>query len=203
MPSLRPYRPKDLDALYAICLATGDSGADASHLYDDPKLIGHIYAAPYGVLAPERVFVAEDEAGVGGYVCGAWDTAEWAARLEREWWPDLREQYPDTRTIPTGQRSADQQRIAMIHAPEIPPAPVLDRFPAHMHMNLLPRLQGKGLGTALLRAWLDDARVNGVTAVHVGVSRVNAGGAAFWSKSGFTEIELPGSVRSLWMGRSV
>lgn len=34
----------DLGEVYAISLATGDSGQDASHLYRDIRLIGHIYS---------------------------------------------------------------------------------------------------------------------------------------------------------------
>src|SRR5258706_13095644 len=90
MAEIRPYRPADLEALYDICLKTGDSGQDASPLYRDAKLVGHLYAAPYGVLEPTSAFVVEDQAGVGGYIVGAADTAAFAARAEAEWWPKLR-----------------------------------------------------------------------------------------------------------------
>ena len=43
---IRPYRPSDLDELYRICLLTGDAGQDATALYQDPRLLGHIFAAP-------------------------------------------------------------------------------------------------------------------------------------------------------------
>ena len=46
MSIIRPFAPADLDSLYAICLATGESGQDAASLYRDGKLIGHIYAGP-------------------------------------------------------------------------------------------------------------------------------------------------------------
>jgi len=37
---IRPYRPADIDALYHICLLTGDRGQDATSLHHDPKLLG-------------------------------------------------------------------------------------------------------------------------------------------------------------------
>ena len=40
---IRGYRSDDLDALYAVSLATGDAGGDASALYRDPRLIGHVF----------------------------------------------------------------------------------------------------------------------------------------------------------------
>ncbi|MBV9418161.1 MAG: GNAT family N-acetyltransferase, partial [Alphaproteobacteria bacterium] len=87
MAHIRPYEARDLEALYDICLKTGDAGQDASAMYRDPKIIGHIYAGPYGTLEPENCFVLEDKAGVGGYIIGTCDTHVFEQRLEREWWP--------------------------------------------------------------------------------------------------------------------
>jgi hypothetical protein len=95
MTHIRPVVAADLDALYRIALLTGDSGADASALHKDPRLVGHIYAAPYATLSPETAFVAEDAAGVAGYIVGALDTRAFEARLERDWWPALRAEYAD------------------------------------------------------------------------------------------------------------
>lgn len=94
---LRSYEPADLDALYDICLKTGDAGADATALYAEPKLIGSIYSAPYGVLEPGLTILAEDEQGVAGYIVGTPDTRAFAARQERDWWPALRERHPGQR----------------------------------------------------------------------------------------------------------
>ena len=91
---LRPYASCDIDALYAVSLATADVGADASRLYHDKQLVGSIYSAPYAALDPDLVVVAADEEGVGGFVLGAIDTVTWEERLERSWWPRLRRQYP-------------------------------------------------------------------------------------------------------------
>ncbi len=71
---IRPYRATDLNDLYAIALATGYIGGDAAALYDDPRLIGHVYAAPDAVISPESALVAEDREGVGGYIVGVYDT---------------------------------------------------------------------------------------------------------------------------------
>ena len=141
MVVLRPFRPEDLDALYDICLVTGDSGDDATPLHSDGQLIGHIYAAPYGVLEPANVFVAEDDGGVAGYVVGTHDTLAFEARLERAWWPALRQRYGQMPE--TGRTPADRQRIAAILAPGASPVDLVALYPAHIHMNLLPRLRGQ------------------------------------------------------------
>src|SRR5262252_5524255 len=55
--TIRLCQPGDQDALNQICLRTGDSGADASHLYRHPELLGQLFAAPYAVLEPDLCFV--------------------------------------------------------------------------------------------------------------------------------------------------
>lgn len=192
MVTLRAYRPEDLDALYSICLQTGDSGLDATHLHNDPQLIGHIYAAPYGVLEPEHVFVAEDDAGVAGYVVGTHNSDRFSRLLEAEWWPQLRARYTDK----SGLTAADRDRVATILRPHGSPADIVAEYPAHIHMNLLPRLRGKRVGTGLLDLWVDQARAAGVPGIHLGASPTNAGGIAFWGKY-FDLLREEGAV---WFG---
>jgi len=43
----------------------GTRGGDASHLYKDAELMGHIYSAPYALLEPGLVLVAVDGDGDG------------------------------------------------------------------------------------------------------------------------------------------
>jgi hypothetical protein len=50
------------------------------------------------LFEPALAFVAQDTAGVGGYIVGALDTPAFEQRLERTWWPHLRARYPDPRS---------------------------------------------------------------------------------------------------------
>jgi GNAT superfamily N-acetyltransferase len=199
MASLRAYRPDDLEALYEICLLTGDAGRDASPLHNDRKLTGHIYAAPYGVLEPEHVFVAEDDQGVAGYIVGTFDTDAFDARLEREWWPALRQHYagmPPAKLTP-----ADRLRVAAIAGPSPNPADLVARYPAHIHMNLLERLRGQRVGTGLLQRWIESARAAGVPGIHLGASASNDGGISFWKRSGFTPLRADDNA--VWFGMAL
>ena len=198
MTRIRPFEPADLEACYAISLATGFEGGDASHLYRDPKMMGHIYVAPYALLEPKLALVVEDRDGLAGFAVGTADTVAWEDRLEREWWPSLRGRYADPTDVPSEERTPDQRRASMIHHPAKTPSAVALQYPAHLHMNLLPRMQRRGVGSALLDAWLDKV---GAQAVHVGVNRANAGGVRFWAARGFEELPAPG--RTLWMGRAL
>jgi GNAT superfamily N-acetyltransferase len=201
--NIRPFQSGDLDALYRISLATGLAGGDASHLYEDGKLMGHIYAAPYAVLEPGLALVVEDGEGVAGYVVGTIDTPAWEAKLEQAWWPTLRKRYTLPAEADAERWTPDQRRAFTIHRPTPTPAAVARLYPAHLHMNLLPRLHRQGVGTTLFERWTALARARGATALHVATNRANAGSVVFWRKMGFADLALQGlpEGRTLWMGR--
>jgi GNAT superfamily N-acetyltransferase len=204
MPEFRPFKSEDLDALYEISLATGLAGGNAAHLYEDKTLMGHIYSAPYALLDPGLAMVAVDEQGVAGFAVGTHDTKAWEDRLDLEWWPGLRARYTaptETEGLPL---TPDQRRIDMIFHPERTPVQVAAPYPAHLHMNILPRLQNQGVGSKLLHIWLEAARGRRVEAVHVGVNRANTSATRFWGRRGFIEIPMGQSEeRTLWMGRKI
>ncbi len=205
MQIFRNARPDDLDQIYAISLATGHGGKDARHLYRDGRMVGHIYSAPYVVLNPEMTLVAEDELGIAGYIVGAYDTSAFEARLEREWWPALRAEYAD----PTGEPStwtAGEGRSFAIHHPRTMWAEIVEAYPAHIHMNLMPRLQGQGVGSRLLEQWVSEACNAGVRGIHLGVNAGNQGGLNFWSSRGFERLLpplVPATEISVWFGRTL
>ena len=203
MVNVRPLKPCDIDALYAISLATGLAGGDASSLYRDPNLMGHIYSAPYASLQPDLCLVAEDEGGVAGFVVGTDDTSSWERRLEREWWPRLRQQYPVPDEARMVEWSHDHRRVSMIHNPRPTPAAVVQSYPSHLHMNLLPRLQGLGIGSRMFAAWLSTAATRGIGPLHVAVNRANTRAVGFWQRVGFNRIDIPDdrAGRTIWMGR--
>jgi ribosomal protein S18 acetylase RimI-like enzyme len=92
----------------------------------------------------------------------------------------------------------------MIHHPELSPADVVRGYPAHLHLNLLPRLQRRGVGLMLLEAWLELASERGAEAVHVGVNSANTGAVRFWTRHGFrTLVTAADTPRTIWMGRHV
>jgi hypothetical protein len=86
---IRLYEPRDFDAVYEVCLKTGDAGQDATEFHQDPKALGHLYVGPYVTLEPSLAFVLEDDLGVCGYVLGALDTKPFQERLVKEWLPPL------------------------------------------------------------------------------------------------------------------
>jgi ribosomal protein S18 acetylase RimI-like enzyme len=200
MARIRSCRSDDLDSLYRICLATGDSGADASALYRDPKILGHVYAGPYLALAPDCAFVVEDREDVAGYIVGAPDTMAFERRLGSEWWPILRKNYGD----PSAPRTPDDRMAHFIHHPNRTPRRIAEAYPAHLHINLLPRLQGRGIGVRLIDHWLAAMGKKGVPAAHLAVGARNERAVRFYARYGFGEIERTGPPFDvIWFGIAV
>lgn len=173
----------DTAGVYRVCRLTGDSGQDASALHADPDLLGHVWAGPY-LVAPNAVAqVVQDDRGVAGYCVAVPDTAAFERWLEAEWLPPLRAHHPPG----TGATAADAALVRRLHHwPPADPALVAS-YPAHLHVDLLPRLQGQGWGRRLVEAVLGELAAGGVPGVHLGVGAANHGALGFYPRLGFTE----------------
>jgi len=197
MAVIRLYRPEDIGALHRICLKTGDAGRDASAIYCDAEILGQVYAAPYAAHAPESAFVAEDRDGVGGYILGPADTRGFEKTLDAEWWPRLRVRYAE----PDTPQTADDRMAWLIHHPPRTPRRISEPWPAHLHINLLPRLQGRGLGARMIDRWLAAVGALGAPAAHLAVGARNARAVEFYRRYGFRELERTGPPFDvIWFG---
>jgi ribosomal protein S18 acetylase RimI-like enzyme len=185
--TIRPYQPFDLPGVYRVCLSTGDSGRDATALYRNPDLLGHIYAGPYPIADPGLTFVAVDEHGVLGYIVATADTLTFETWLEDNWWPRLREQYPRELAGDPGDGTEDWLRVAHLHETKPAPDDIYERYPAHLHIDIMPRGQGSGLGRRLVRTLVEALRSRRVRGLHLGVGSGNPGALAFYKAVGFTE----------------
>lgn len=186
----RPATDLDVPAVYRVCLATAGSPTD------DPELLGHVYAGPYLRFEPRLARVVADDRGVAGYLLGCRDTRAFAERLERDWWPALRERYP----LGSG-TARDAGVIRMLHAPESAPPELLDSHPSHLHIDLLDRAQGAGRGRRLIGWLCAELAAAGSPGVHLGVWRGNEHAVGFYRHLGFVEHSLVGSTS--WMVRDL
>jgi len=193
--SIRSYRDSDLDDLYRICLLTGDSGGDATSTFNDPRILGHVFAAPYVLFEPSLAFVAEDEAGVGGYIVGTLDSRAFEKRLEADWWPALRDRYPAPPSqLPPDQWTPDQRAARFIHVPPTIPDELAEDYPSHLHINLVPRLQSQGLGRQLMNTMMRALQEQGSAGLHFFVWSANQRAVGFYRHLGFTMISAEGPV---------
>ena len=183
--TIRPFHLSDLNSLYRICLLTGNSGTDASQLFSDPHLLGQFYVAPYAVLEPELCFILASSGFPCGYILGTHNSEKFYHRCETEWFPPLRERYP----LPEiDNKSLEQRIIRLIHEGH-KPNDDLKSYPAHLHIDLLPEAQGKGMGRKMIEVFNDKLVEIGTRAVHLQVGKSNPGAVKFYERVGFERIK--------------
>lgn len=66
-------------------------------------------------------------------------------------------------------------------------------FPAHLHVNLAASARNRGVGSALLQHFVDDARRAGAPGVHV-VTSEGARNASFYERNGFVQAGISGAA---------
>lgn len=184
MSSIRPATIADLPGTYRVCLLTGDASRDATAIYRNPDLLGHLFVGAYVVGEPELAFVVADDDGVAGYGLAAADTRAFEAWSEAHWWPTLRAQY-----ALRDDGSPEAELIAQVHAPWRAPESLLRDFPAHLHIDLVERVRGRGVGRLMIERLLAELRARGSTGVHLDVAATNDNGISFYRHLGFRDIE--------------
>jgi GNAT superfamily N-acetyltransferase len=187
MPFIRPYRPDDLAAVSQVCLGTGHAGRDAAPVYRDHDLLPDVFARPYLTREPDLAAVVDDGGGRAvGYILGTADTAGFVRWFRQTWLPPLAGRY-----APPAEGTWD---AVMMDA--------LRRYPAHLHINLLPAYQRQGFGHRLMWTFLDTVRGYGVPAVHLAYAKVNIPARQFYKRLGFQPLTVrdPDPVR--YVGRA-
>lgn len=84
--------------------------------------------------------------------------------------------------------SPDATLVRTIHAGYRPPN-FVDRYPGHLHIDLLPCLQGRRVGAQLMSRFFDLLREHRCSAVHLVVNKANVRAVAFYQKAGCHLIE--------------
>ena len=179
---------QQIRALHDDGFEIGNDGRDGTPYYrDDPDALPRIFVGPYFAFAPDLAWVLEDDEGVCGYCLGAADSTAFYDAYERHWRPDLMARFPAPTGSPATWTRAQQIHYLYHHPDHLIPGPS-DHYPAHVHIDLLPRAQGRSLGKKMMGILLDELRRRGLSGVHLGVGTVNARAQTFYRKLGFAEL---------------
>jgi ribosomal protein S18 acetylase RimI-like enzyme len=201
---IRLAQPADRSAAYAVCLKTGDNGRAAEHLYaDDPDALPRVFVGPYRHFEPELSLILEDHHGVCGYALAALDSRTFYAHYDAHWRPALCAQFPDPQTDPAAWTPAQHMHHAYHHPDYFCPEPY-HLYPSHLHIDLLPRAQGRGFGRRMVEELIRALAQRGSTGVHLGVGAANTRAIGFYQRMGFQAL-LPADSRPgncVYMGRS-
>ncbi len=203
--SIRPARPGDEPGAYHVCLKTGDFGRDGEPFYaEDPDALGRIFVGPYLAYEPELSLILEDAEGICGYALGAQDSRVCYTRYEAEWRPELCARFPEPQGDPERWSRAQQVHHWYHHPDYFCPEPYAT-YPSHLHIDLLPRAQGRGFGRRMLEQVMRRLRERGSPGAHLGVSMANVPAFGFYQRLGFRELCRVGSGKDgcIYMGKSL
>jgi GNAT superfamily N-acetyltransferase len=168
-----------------------------------------LHAAPYALFEPSLAFVAQDAGSVGGYIVAALESQALEQRLERDWWPALRASQPEpSQDLAKGLSPPEQFALHAIHHPWGTPDELARGFPSHLHINLVPRLQGQGIGRQLIatvisalrvwpNSWLREAEACAVAPPCRAALRAHALAAASDGPDGVNTTSVPAGHRPI------
>lgn len=192
---IRPAQIADIAALYNIVLQVADNGRDATLLHRLLDIQGEVYVGPYLMFEPGLAFVLEDAEGPAGFALGALDSRIFEEKLEREWWPLLRQRYAEIKDMLEHLLPYDQRMLALIQNPPIVPSEILTKYPSHLHIDIHPRQQGRGHGRRLIDTLLCALTENGSPGVHLFVGIDNVPAIDFYRHIGMNEfMRQPGAI---------
>jgi ribosomal protein S18 acetylase RimI-like enzyme len=184
---IRQYQPADREAVREICRSTAYGGGEEGIL--DPHLFVDLMIRAYTDFAAGGVWVAERRGGVVGYLAGgfnerrlhrvqAWRVvpAAVARSLGRGllWRRDLWRLLADLPGFLAEGRKAE--------------APDEERYPGHLHVNLLPESRGRAVGRRLVERFLDEARRRRLPGVRAVVYETNHPARRFFERLGFRPL---------------
>ncbi|HWI31149.1 MAG TPA: GNAT family N-acetyltransferase [Microbacterium sp.] len=192
MTDIRPFCPGDEPALAEICVKTADAGGDATGLFRDDALWADVFVLPYVARHPDFAFVVEtDDGRIAGYIVGAPDTEAFERWFATSWWPSLAGRYP---LEGAGERERGTIEYAAARGPGR--AVHAEEYPAHLHIDLLPELQGQGFGRRLIDTLVAALEAQGVPGIHLVAASENEGAILFYPRVGFTALPSEPGTRA-------
>jgi ribosomal protein S18 acetylase RimI-like enzyme len=188
---LRPYRAEDAERIRLVCHQTGFMGEPVGWLWRDRASFAALFCDWWMSHRPESVLVAELDGVVAGYLLGCEDSRRVAHEGRTFFRHFVRRGCalrPGTagvmwRMLGDGTLDGFRGRL---------PARVWDeRWPAHLHVDLLPECRRRGVGRHLVTAWLGSLRERGVPGCHLQTTAENVRAVAFFEAMGFDKHGPP------------
>lgn len=184
----------------AVCFGTGYMGEPVDWQWRDAESFADMFTGYYTDREPASAFVVEVNGVVEGYLLGcldsgaAWNPATVAGRHIVRRGIAFR---PGTagvvwRTFADGAIDLARRRVKLSDFDFADP-----RWPAHLHIDLLPPARGGGAGRQLVQGWFAMLRDRGITGCHLGTMAENTGAIAFFTAMGFRRFGAPQLIPGL------
>ena len=174
--TIRQYSEKDYDRVREICTATAPPV-----LQKKRDLLLALYCDYYIEQEPDNCFMLADENDcVVGYVLIAENEQKYRQIYTAEYLPKVKKYSPLLWLVKKGALKKEDPKF-------LP-------FPAHLHIDILPEYQDKGLGAKLLDAAFAHLKSKKVPSIMLGVSTANKKAVRFYERYGFKPLVQKGGV---------
>ena len=182
---VRPCRAPDAERIRTICFETGFMGEPVGWMWRDRASFAALFCDWWIAHEPGSILVAEADGVASGYLLGcaggrplSEDARSFVAHFlgrgcclrpgtARVMWRMLGDAFLD-----------GVRRQLPVQASE-------DRWPAHLHINLLPELRRHGTGRLLVSTWLDSLRARDIPGCHLQTTAENTRAVRFFEAMGF------------------
>ena len=187
--TIRAFVAGDRDAVRSIAFLTGFMGESIEWLWRERASFADLVTNYYIDREPESVIVAERNGAVVGYLTGCVDSQRCRGAVAREIRRLLRR---GALFKPGVARFLWRSTFDIVRDREALDEALWDpRWPAHLHINLLPEGRGKGLGRRLMHTWLERLGGANVPGVHLGTFAENHKAIRFFESCGFIRHGAP------------
>ena len=187
---LRPLHRRDRSAIRRICAATAWLGEPAPERIGDEWIWAEFWTRWFTDRERGCSWVVNSSGRVVGYLTGAMDVRRvdgYAPQLAPGIiWRVIRKRLMRR----PGSRQALLRLAGAMFSGELAlPAGVARRFPATFHFNLLPEARGQGLGSRLMRTFIDRAWSLGAAGIHATLLSVNPVVGPMLAREGFRQVD--------------
>lgn len=184
--TVRPYEPRDREAVRRLCCETGFLGKPIDPVFEDRELFSDYLTSYYTDVEPESCFVLEHEGLVKGYLLGSRKPFRQQIHsivLNVSLFLRAFVRY-------SGYNAATREFIAWILKNSWKEVPAAPRRTAHFHFNVLPEAQGVAGTRTLINAYFSYLESKGEKSVFGQmVTFESRRGAKVLERYGFRVIE--------------
>jgi ribosomal protein S18 acetylase RimI-like enzyme len=197
---VRAYASDDRFRVRDVCFQTGYMGEPVDWQWRDAESFADMFTGYYTDHEPGSAFVVEVDGEVSGYLLGCLDSTRAAnpgvvagrhiVRRGIAFRPGTAKVV--WRTMGDAIVDIARKRVKL-RALEFADA----RWPAHLHIDLLPSARGQGAGRTLVRTWFAVLREHGIGGCHLQTMAENTGAIAFFTAMGFRRFGDPQLIPGL------
>lgn len=172
MVKIREARKEDLERVEYICKMTADEKSKNEELAG--KVTARLYSTYYINEETKNCFVLEDDGIVVGYIACAENYKSFKKLFKTKYAQEI--------------KVLDKGAGAFASVLPIPYMFFGRKYPAHLHINLLPEYQSKGYGAKMIEALVERLKNKGIKGVMLMASKENTGAVRFYKRNGFNII---------------